>query len=296
MKLETQLKEYSAETFFKEKKIFLRMLDKENIKRGKSRIEKNFDAIYELNRIFKFKPHNYEELLSRCNSIEKFLKYLDNNIIKLKFIPAIDIFFELIIKYSSKAIELNPKCEEAYWYRGYAKYQLKDYKGTINDFSKVIQSNPNCEYAFLKRGDVKLKLKEYESAIEDYSYVIKINSNSANAFFLRGSAKKDKGKFLEALKDYSQAILLDPRNDMFLAKRAELKGDLGDYEGGLKDYKMVLKLNPNKSVIYIDIDRLKTKLNQKINKLSKLEGEFITDNISKLINDNFKNRLIKESN
>tara|TARA_Y100001978_G_scaffold189464_1_gene191769 strand:- start:200 stop:1648 length:1449 start_codon:yes stop_codon:yes gene_type:complete len=335
-------KNYSVVTFSKDKKAFPKMLNIETFKRGKSLIQDYYDAIDELNSKFKLQPHNYEELLSRCNSIRKFAKYLQNNNCKFEFNPYLNIFdysfsdfekggfkesifertkkavftnlvvrnpatifYELIIKDSSRAIELNPKNGDAYLCRGSAKDELQDYLGAIYDYSKVIELNPHMEDALFRRGELKIKYKDFltgttknsinedffhrdyrvtelpetlatninnlelrlnESIISDFTEVIKINPNSANAFFFRGNAKNNKGKFLDALKDYSQAILLDPQNDIFLAKRAELKGDLGDYEGGIEDYYMALKLNPNKSIIYIDIDRLKTKLKQKINK------------------------------
>jgi tetratricopeptide (TPR) repeat protein len=42
----------------------------------------------------------------------------------------------------NKAIRLDPKNENAHFFRGAAKSELKDYRGAIADHSKVIEINP----------------------------------------------------------------------------------------------------------------------------------------------------------
>ena len=43
------------------------------------------------------------------------------------------------IKYFDKAIMLDSNCAEAYYYRGCAKVNLKDYEGAIGDCNKAIE-------------------------------------------------------------------------------------------------------------------------------------------------------------
>ena len=48
----------------------------------------------------------------------------------------------------NKRIRLNPNDEEAYYYRGDAKFYLSDYKGAIADFKKAIELDPNNAEAY----------------------------------------------------------------------------------------------------------------------------------------------------
>ena len=41
-----------------------------------------------------------------------------------------------------KLIKINPRYADAYNERGYAKEQLKDYKGAIFDYTEAIKINP----------------------------------------------------------------------------------------------------------------------------------------------------------
>jgi len=73
------------------------------------------------------------------------------------------------IKDFSKAIELNPKFEEAYFNRGFTKYLLGDYSGAIKDYSKAIELNPKNGNAYLGRGIANIKLNRKKEGCLDLS-------------------------------------------------------------------------------------------------------------------------------
>jgi tetratricopeptide (TPR) repeat protein len=73
------------------------------------------------------------------------------------------------IPYFSKAIEINPKYDLAYHYRGCAKYDLGDYRGAISDFSKAIERNPKDAGEYYLRGSAKKKLGDKNGACLDWS-------------------------------------------------------------------------------------------------------------------------------
>ncbi len=58
---------------------------------------------------------------------------------------------------------------EDYFNSGKAKYNLKDYRGTIQDYTKAIELNPNYADAYLNRGNAKYELKDYRGALQDYN-------------------------------------------------------------------------------------------------------------------------------
>ena len=62
----------------------------------------------------------------------------------------------------SKAIELDQKNSTAYYNRGFAKFDLQDYKGAISDYSKTIELDPQNVTAYHNRGSAKSNLQDYQ--------------------------------------------------------------------------------------------------------------------------------------
>lgn len=59
---------------------------------------------------------------------------------------------------ANKVIELNPNSADAYKNRGYAKFDLGDYIGAIQDNNKAIELDPSDALAYYNRGNAKLLL------------------------------------------------------------------------------------------------------------------------------------------
>ncbi len=57
----------------------------------------------------------------------------------------------------------------AYYFRGYSKIKLKDYNGSIIDFTIAIKLDPNDADAYFSRGLAKIKLKQKNGGCLDLS-------------------------------------------------------------------------------------------------------------------------------
>ena len=86
----------------------------------------------------------------------------------------------------NKAIELNPDFAEAYYNRGIAKSDLGDYRGAIQDYNKMIELNPDYALPYGNRGLFKRKLGDNRGAIQDYNKAIELNPDDAVAYNNRG--------------------------------------------------------------------------------------------------------------
>ncbi|MBR1373114.1 tetratricopeptide repeat protein, partial [bacterium] len=132
---------------------------------------------------------------------------------------------------SDKAIEYYTKCyklDNTYYHaiinRGFVKYQNKDYKGAIKDYTKAI----NMKYD---------------------------NTSMAQAYGNRAIAKYFAGDLKSALKDYDKVFELEPNLpniDQIHFNRGLCRYDLGDKAGADEDYKTARKLNPKRKYIYYD--------------------------------------------
>ena len=69
-------------------------------------------------------------------------------------------------KGNKKAAKLR---ENAFLYRGAAKYELSDYKGAIADFDKVLMLNRANIFALRNRAHAKHHTDDVEGAIDDYT-------------------------------------------------------------------------------------------------------------------------------
>lgn len=76
-----------------------------------------------------------------------------------------------------------------YTRNGNAKLDRKDYRGAIADYTKAIQVNPRHEDAYFKRGVAKINLYDYYGAIADFTTVTEINPQNADAYFRMGALK-----------------------------------------------------------------------------------------------------------
>jgi tetratricopeptide (TPR) repeat protein len=105
----------------------------------------------------------------------------------------------------NKSIELNSTNPKAYKGRGRVKAKLEDYYGSIQDFTKAIELDKNYSDAYFNRALSYLNLKDYKSAIADFSEVIKMNPKDYQAYSQRGTAKFESGDKKGACLDWSKA-------------------------------------------------------------------------------------------
>ena len=155
-----------------------------------------------------------------------------------------------------------------YYYDGLDKYNLKDYKGAIVDFTKAIQINPNNSYYYFYRAYSKFYLKDYKGSIADYTRAIELDPKHEYAYNNRGNSKKNLKDYYGAISDYTRAIELDPNNALFYEKRGVLKRKLKDETGAQLDFKKALSIKlevidtkPNDAYEYTEIADLYYKMN-----------------------------------
>jgi len=167
-------------------------------------------------------------LIIGCNNAEKSQEKLDANPV-------------LHSDLSSTGLE--------YFNRGEAKFDEKDYKGAIEDFTKVIEIEPNYKRSYLYRGISKRNLEDYKGAIEDFTKAIEKDPAYESAYLFRGRAKYDliqQGNsiliedYLDVGRDVYKAIQINPP----LVTSPEIENfysvlyfDIGNLHADLKDFK-----------------------------------------------------------
>lgn len=179
------------------------------------------------------------------------------------------------IKFYSAAINFNCNYIDAYFNRGSAYKDLKDYDLAIRDFTKVIELNSNDEDAYNNRAVTYYAKEEYSKAIQDYNKLLKLNTLNANAYFNRGLTYRKLNMSEKALDDFSTAIELNPKDweayynrgiihymnrnyekaiyENAYNNRGAVFYAMQEYEKAIDDYVKVIKLNPHNRDVYCNI-------------------------------------------
>jgi len=74
-----------------------------------------------------------------------------------------------------KGIRLNDKYAEAYYYRGFAYYNLGDYQRAIQDYDQAIRLYPKYAEVYNNCGNACYQLADYERAVKDYKKAVNID-------------------------------------------------------------------------------------------------------------------------
>ncbi len=189
--------------------------------------------------------------LDQMREVNKFGDEIESEIVKRKYKKAASI--------AEKFIEKYPNEPDAIFAVAKTSYYLGDSKKAIEYYTKCYETDKSYYPAIINRGVVKYQNKDYKGAIKDYTLAIKItkyeNSTLAQAYGNRGVAKYFAGQLKSALKDFNKVFEIDPNLpniDQIYFNRGLCRYDLGDKAGADEDYNKARKLNPKRKYIYYD--------------------------------------------
>ena len=102
-------------------------------------------------------------------------------------------------------VKNNPKSEVAYYNRGNAYSDLKNYSQAIEDYTQAIKLNPNYASAYNNRAWTYYLMKNYSNALPDANTAISLNNNDSDLYDTRAQIYKAMGRNAEAEKDFAKA-------------------------------------------------------------------------------------------
>ena len=136
--------------------------------------------------------------------------------------------YDQAIIYYTKAIELNPNVDVAYYNRGLA--YMNKYFQKIHDSAKVIDTVSNVEH-------------NYDQAILDLNKAIALNSQNYLNYYFRGYLYGEKQKYDQAILDFSKAIELKPDHALSFQMRGVNFMYIGNYKQAIVDLNKAIKFN-----------------------------------------------------
>jgi tetratricopeptide (TPR) repeat protein len=153
--------------------------------------------------------------------------------------------WEQAILYYTKAIELSPKNAVAYYNRGDAYFQLKQYDKAIDDFTSAISIPPTDWMALDYRGLAYGTKGDTTNAIRDFNKAIQLQPKDALLYHRRGYAYAVEKQWDKAGSNYIEAIQLNPTNAISYEGLAYTYFQRRDPINAVKNYDMALQLNPS---------------------------------------------------
>ncbi len=104
-------------------------------------------------------------------------------------------------------------------HRGMAHFSQSHYKEALEDFTKAVELDPQCYKAMYYRGVVKSVIQDYSGAIEDFDVALRIHPYHFFSRYRRGMAYWHMGDYPQALADCESALKLEPDNQQALHLR-----------------------------------------------------------------------------
>ena len=124
------------------------------------------------------------------------------------------LFLSVFVLLMTSIILISCGKENAYskYKSGSAKFQLKDYRGAVSDFTKAIELKPEYVEAYYSRAICESKLGKMENALADFNKVTELDPGNKNAVFNRAYyIKQQTGDYQSAVEDYN--LYLDLNKD-----------------------------------------------------------------------------------
>ncbi len=166
------------------------------------------------------------------------------------------------IEYYNKALELNPEFDEAYFHRGVAYTNKREYQTAKRDFEKVIELDSNRQrkeearkllsvlenledaQSYCNRGLVYQNKGEHNLAMKDFNKAIELNPEFIDAYYSRGMNYCFTNEYDLAILDFNKTIELSPENTNAYFMRGFAYLNKTEYDLAIKDYSKVIELNP----------------------------------------------------
>ncbi len=223
-------------------------------------------------------------------TIRKQLKYLEN-------ISEITLFDDLygFSSANNQYKDIDDIDPEELYEQGKEYLNTKQFKQAIKMFNKVLSYKKDDPYLLANMGWAKIQIQDFGGAIQDYDKAIELKSNESSWFenrsmarFLLESTHLSKKTLIECLIDLDIAIKLNDRNNKLYLRRSMIKGILGDTTGSFEDS---TRGDPKNGIPYIFEAFKLIDSNRSIDKAI----EYLKKGIKLAKNQNVHNGLIKEA-
>lgn len=144
----------------------------------------------------------------------------------------------------------------SFFFRGIAKYNLGDIRGSQKDFDRSVRINPVFTNGYHYRAIAESRLGEYDQALTDLQKAIDLRPGITGLYFSRGVTYFLAQRFQEAVNDFDSYIKKEPKDPAAYLNRGASHLFLGDTLKALDDYNKAIKIDRFEPEAYLRRGRL----------------------------------------
>jgi tetratricopeptide (TPR) repeat protein len=138
----------------------------------------------------------------------------------------------------------------AYWDRGLAEYDTKQYDKAVADFTYRLKVKPDDAKALVMRGVTYRTMHKFQSALDDFNAAMKLKSDDAVIYLQRGYVEDLMKQPLLTMADFDKAVAVEPANSLARAVRGAKYYEDQNYPSALTDFNTAINLGDESAVIY----------------------------------------------
>lgn len=198
----------------------------------------------------------------------KMIDHFDLGIIYLSDQKYEDAFTNL-----DSAIESRPNCSKCYFARGYALEKLGKTSEALKDYNKAIKLNPKDANVYFYRGMLcMVQPSDRNQAIADFTRCLQMDPINRHRYYrARGTAHSLNSQPGKALLDYDKVMEIGDKDSSLLYNMGGCYLDLDQYEEALDSLTEAVKIDKNNDLALLSIAKIYSHQNQKADALKYLE-------------------------
>ncbi|MCA9125729.1 MAG: protein kinase [Planctomycetales bacterium] len=144
----------------------------------------------------------------------------------------------------SVCIALRPRIDTAWFYRGVARLESKQFEAAIQDFSQALRLRADFPAARYNMALALEQLGELSAAVDSLDVAIQGGWRSVSGYAFRGALQRKLGNISEADRDLAQALACVPTTELDWIRRGTLRIET-DSLGARHDFEHAVALNSN---------------------------------------------------
>jgi tetratricopeptide (TPR) repeat protein len=153
-------------------------------------------------------------------------------------------YYEALIPYLQKLMELEPDFQAHLYDLAYAYEKIEDFENSIKYYKQYLDDEPYSDSAWYNLGIIYNKSERYEEALEAYDYALAINDQNTFALFNKGNILSNLERHGEAIHIYHEFLEIEPDNYEAMTYLAECYEKSGEPEMARKYYLQSIDLAP----------------------------------------------------
>lgn len=175
------------------------------------------------------------------------------------------------IHYYDEALQKKNDFADAYNNRGIAYLRMGDIEKALSDFSKAIDIDPKFDQAYFNRAGALVDTKTFVTAATDLEKIRKSYQDSTNYYLKWGDLKFGQGYYEQALAEYDRSLSLRPQNVQALVNRGVVYFENKNFKAAQDDFEKALQLDGQQELAYNNLSLLFARQNQLIQATKMIE-------------------------